>query len=341
MKKVVIFNHKGGVSKTTTTFNIGWKLALMGHRVLIVDADPQCNLTSLFLGNEFDEYFTNEQTRLNNIKDGVSNAFDGRPIVIKGIDCPNAHRNVNLYLLPGHMNLSEYDGALNFALTAANSLPSLRSLPGSFNDLIEKTCQKYNIDYAFIDLNPGLSPLNQVLFLTGDAFIIPINPDTFSMMALKSLSKILPNWVRWKRDNMALFKDSAYPLPDGTPKFIGVIPQRFNIRNGVPTNPYKVQIDNLLELIQNEVIEKFRQEDMLFSNTQYNSAGISMNKNLSEIKDFQGLAPKSQKYNVPIFELRDEELEATGAALEGMKNNREYFGDLYGDICNKITSLLS
>lgn len=50
VKKIVFFNHKGGVSKTTSTFNIGWKLAEMGHRVLLVDADPQCNLTSVFLG---------------------------------------------------------------------------------------------------------------------------------------------------------------------------------------------------------------------------------------------------------------------------------------------------
>ena len=57
VKKIVFFNHKGGVSKTTSTFNIGWKLAEMGHRVLLVDADPQCNLTSVFLGEKFDAYY--------------------------------------------------------------------------------------------------------------------------------------------------------------------------------------------------------------------------------------------------------------------------------------------
>ena len=50
MKKIVLFNHKGGVSKTTTTFNLGWKFAEKGRKVLLVDGDPQCNLTSLFLG---------------------------------------------------------------------------------------------------------------------------------------------------------------------------------------------------------------------------------------------------------------------------------------------------
>ena len=47
---ITFFNPKGGVSKTTTTSSLGWALAIQGKRVLIVDADPQCNLT----GTAFD-----------------------------------------------------------------------------------------------------------------------------------------------------------------------------------------------------------------------------------------------------------------------------------------------
>ena len=48
--QVALFNHKGGVSKTTTSFNLGWMLAEQGHRVVMVDADPQCNLSGLVMG---------------------------------------------------------------------------------------------------------------------------------------------------------------------------------------------------------------------------------------------------------------------------------------------------
>ena len=47
---ISLFNHKGGVSKTTTAFNLGWSLANEGKRVLLVDLDSQCNLTGLLLG---------------------------------------------------------------------------------------------------------------------------------------------------------------------------------------------------------------------------------------------------------------------------------------------------
>lgn len=342
MKKIVVFNHKGGVSKTTTTFHIGWKLADLGKRVLLVDGDPQCNLTSLFLGSEkFDSYYEDDITSRNNIKDGVAPAFSGQPVPIESFSCPVAQRNENLYLLPGHMNLSEYEGALNFALNATTALPSLKSLPGAFNKLIEEIADRHNIDYVLIDMNPALSSINQVLFLSANAFLIPINPDIFAMMALKSLSTILPNWVDWSNRTRPMFAEAAYILPDSPPRFIGVLSQRFNIRNGAPTTPYKDRISDINELVNSMLVPAFGEANMLFPIDKYEEAGLRDSKEIMQIKDFQGLAPKSQRCNVPVFSLRDDELLATGAALSGMQTNREHFNTEYTKVCEKIILLLS
>lgn len=91
------FNHKGGVSKTTTVYNVGWMLAEQGHRVLLVDADPQCNLSSLILGDDFDAYYLDDATRLQNIKDGVAPAF--KPAPIQPVICKCPARQPRVYLL--------------------------------------------------------------------------------------------------------------------------------------------------------------------------------------------------------------------------------------------------
>jgi cellulose biosynthesis protein BcsQ len=51
-KRIALFNHKGGVGKTTLTVNIAAALGSMGKRVLLVDADPQCNLTSYLVAED-------------------------------------------------------------------------------------------------------------------------------------------------------------------------------------------------------------------------------------------------------------------------------------------------
>lgn len=341
MKKIVLFNHKGGVSKTTSTFNIGWMIADLGYKVLLVDADPQCNLTSMFLREKFDMYYEEEGTASANIMKGVHNAFFGVPQPIEAFDCPCSDLNRNLYLLPGHMNLSEYDTQLNFAFTSPASIQSLQSLPGAFNDLIDKCADRIDADFVFIDLNPGLSTINQDLFLISDAFIIPTNPDTFSLMAIRSLSTILPKWVRWKNTNIDYFKTSAYPLPIGTPKFIGEIPQRFNIRNGVATSAYKHKIEELSDVIVNELFPKLSLVGMVFSSEAYKSAGIDSNGYiLREIKDFQGLSPKSLTAGVPVFKLTDEQLKTQGSALSAQKANVQEFYKIYECIANQIIKIL-
>ena len=94
MKKIAIFNHKGGVSKTTTAFNLGWRLSRMGKRVLLIDADSQCNLSLYALGNNaFDEFYSSGNK--NNIKDALEPAFKAKPKLIEAVECISIKRNEN------------------------------------------------------------------------------------------------------------------------------------------------------------------------------------------------------------------------------------------------------
>lgn len=335
-KKVVYFNHKGGVSKTTTTYNLGWMLAEQGKRILVVDADPQCNLTALILGDNFEPYYFEDATKNNNIKDGVKVAFEGKPQEIQAIECPVAERNPNLFLLPGHANLSEYDAALSFAQTSNNAIATLQNLPGAFNDLINKTAAKYDIDLVFIDLNPGLSAINQNLFVLSDYFIIPTNPDPFSIMAINTLVSVLPRWVDWVERMRPSFSEASYPLPETTPKLIGTLIQRFNVRKGKAAAPYRENIAEIKDAVLNNLVPALKLKNMLLDEDLYGEAGIANDFCLAEIPDFQGLLPKAHDVGVPVFAIKDAEIHETGPILEGMKTRRGVFYDLFKSVSDKI-----
>src|SRR5258705_11420314 len=116
-KIICLFNHKGGVSKTTTTFNLGWMLALKGKKVILADFDPQCNLTGMVMGFKgtddlADLYASGSPS---NVKDGLAPAFESQPRQIVGVECVEVSNNANLGLLPGHIGLAEYETTLGIA----------------------------------------------------------------------------------------------------------------------------------------------------------------------------------------------------------------------------------
>ena len=232
--QIALFNHKGGVSKTTTTFNLGWMLAHKGKKVIIVDCDPQCNLTGMALGfkgtDEFEEIYGAGGIR--NIRDGLAPAFESRPTAIAPVICDTIEGQPNLYLLPGHIGLAEYEVTLGIAQELSGSLVTLQNLPGSLRYLFDLTAVKYEADLVLIDMSPSLGAINQNLLMTSDFFIVPMAPDYFSVMATDSLASVLPKWAAWAKQarGLSILQKATYPFPSKTPKFLGTIVQKYRLR---------------------------------------------------------------------------------------------------------------
>jgi hypothetical protein len=96
---IAFFNHKGGVSKTTTTFNLGWALADAGKKVMIVDGDPQCNLTGTVLGfdgiDDFAAFYKKNPNA--NISDALSPVFSGAGTPLKPPALPRHRTKTSIY----------------------------------------------------------------------------------------------------------------------------------------------------------------------------------------------------------------------------------------------------
>jgi cellulose biosynthesis protein BcsQ len=329
-KTIALFNHKGGVSKTTTTYNLAWALTIKGKKVLLVDGDPQCNLSGLLLGDRFDEYYTSENTKNVNIKDAVKVAFDGRPQPIEAINCYQPETNDKLYLIPGHMDLSEYDPALSLSLYSNNTISTLQNLPGAFYRLINLCADRHDIDYVFIDMNPGLSAINQTFFISSDAFIVPTNPDPFSLMALKTITTTLPRWKKWSSTAKPIFADASYPLPDTEMKFIGEVIQRFNIRNGRPANPYQPKIEEIKQYVEGVLVPELRKSNMVYD------TDSAKGHCLAEIPEFGALLQKANDHNIPVIALTDEQIKEAGNVLQTMAKKRDTIYNIFDNMAQVI-----
>lgn len=193
------------------------------------------------------------------------------------------------------------------------------------------------IDYTIIDMNPSLSAINQALLVSSDYFIVPAAPDNFSAMAVKSLANTLPKWEQWAKKARIAFLDAFYPLPENTPKFIGTVVQRYNIRNGEPTRASQELIDTLNHLIATLFVPKIKKVGMTLKDEQYDFENYC----LTLLPDFQGLNPVYQKLGIPVYALTDEQIGQTGTVLKRYQSMREDFYDKFSNFAKKVIELTS
>ena len=339
--KVALFNHKGGVSKTTTAFHLGWMLATKGKTVILADADPQCNLTGLVLGDGedgFENWYELEGER--NVKAGLAPAFESLPRLIDPVDCYSVPARDGLFLLPGHIGLSEYEVTLGIAQELSASIQTLQNLPGAPSYLLDKTAEAYDADYVLIDMNPSLSSLNQNLLMTSQSFIVPTTPDYFSVMAIKSLANVLPKWSAWSRraGSLCILRDAVYPFPGDSPKFLGTIVQNYRPRGGSPARGFQIWIDRINEAVSEQLVPQLSSSGMMLSTDAYEETGKHQYC-LVTIPDFNTLVAKSQAYQTPVFELDEDQIGLTGPILATTLESRERFRGLFSDLADEVIAL--
>jgi len=344
-KKITLFNHKGGVSKTTTTFNLGWKLAELGNKVLLVDADPQCNLSGLILGysgdNEFEKFYLENPDR--NIKKALKPAYESMPRLIEPIEPIAVSNRSNLFLIPGHINLSEYEITLGIAQELSRSIQALKNVPGAFAYFIDKEIEAHDFDYVLIDMNPSLGALNQNILMTSDYFLVPTSPDYFSKMAIDSLATVFPRWVSWsnRAQTMEELEVAAYPFPKGYPKFLGTIVQKYRPRKGGASEGFQLWIDRINKAVKNSLTPKLSTIGMMLDSEKYKAISDTFEEHfcLTQIPDFNTLIATSQEHRTPVFALQDDMFGHAGAVLKQDQAKRAEFNNIFETLAQNIITL--
>lgn len=154
MKKIAVTNQKGGVGKTTISFNLAKGLSAEGYRVLSIDNDPQGNLTCSFLENP-----------VRDLRSNVLDWYEGKNVTPQMI-------SENLYLIGSEISL---------ARVAEKSFDVVFGL----KEGLERLEGEY--DFVIIDCLPSFGHMHLAALIAADYALIPVKPSPYGLHGIRDL----------------------------------------------------------------------------------------------------------------------------------------------------------
>lgn len=332
LKIITLYNHKGGVSKTTTTFNIATYLANSGKKVLMVDADPQCNLTEIALARTIQSLDAAAAKSANHkvselpgtsILDALNQRIKGDAAFIDIDKIKTVEVHENLHLIRGAVDLSSIEDDLAEAHVQRMSMrTNLMRTYVAIGDFLVRLAKKEKFDYIFIDVGPSSGALTRAFFLVCDGFFIPVAPDRFNVQAIGTLSHILQRWMKEHQQVIPQYESLDMPIRAGKPAFLGAVVQAFKKYAGEAKPGFKlwmqrlpVEIDEKLKPIYfNDPVS----EPLYLPTQKVKSAKNSISV---EIPDFNQLAPLMQEVGKAVFNIDQADTALITKSLKPWKGN--------------------
>lgn len=327
-KSICFFNNKGGVGKTTLVANLAAELAInSAKRILVVDADPQCNLTQYLLSDsDFDSTYSAE-TPVKTIYDVIQPLSMGKGYSSKLPIRTVEKFNVDLIAGDPRLALKEDWLAQDWRDAKAGGTRGLRTT-FIFAELISRASQSY--DYIFFDMGPSLGAINRSILLSADYFIVPMSIDIFSMWAVKNIGQALHIWRKELEHGIKMAED-----PDEVGEwskgprdlcFLGYVTQQHKEKSegGKPrvVEAYNAIRDQLPSAVGSHLGALFPSKNF--------------DPHLGDIKHLASLAPKSQTLHTPMITVT-----LKGSYTTTRKQAREIYSQLSKRFAENLVKLES
>ncbi len=326
MKKIIFFNNKGGVGKTTLVYHFTYMLAELGHKCLAVDLDPQANLSSMFLSDDELERIYQQETDRETIVSGIKPLDRGigdiAPVKIHQI-------NSNIGLLAGDLDLSLFEDKLsaNWSKCIDGDEAAFR-IVSSFSRIIENEAHTFGANYCIIDVGPNFGALNRATLIAADYVVVPMAADLFSLQGLRNLGERLKIWKTEWTDRSARNRARDISLPQGDIKPLGYVVMQHGIKESRPVQSYLKWANRIPSVFLEYVLGE----------SGSTSRRVEEDSNcLSLLKHYHSLIPMAMEVRKPIFLLKPAD-GAIGAHYQAVQRAYQDFKMLSQKILEKINN---
>ena len=324
-KIVTVFNNKGGVGKTTLTYHLAHALAEIGKKVLLIDLDPQCNLTIIAVEMEGiekiwtdedpfiddfaarraalgEEEFSRVNSKTRSIHYLLKPTEDGTAELDQLPPAKKLSKNVDL--IPGRLTLHLYEAKVGERWSgiyqgdplAIRTATRVRALAHAY-------AEKNGYDLVIFDTSPSLGALNRHLLSLADGLLIPCAPDLFSVYGIRNIGDALRTWRKQFESIFHFISDEKRAnFPQSFVKFMG-----YTLYNAKLYSKFDSELNlakahsNYAEQIP-ETIRKAIDPNNMISFPDVADGSIGANAIIHSHNTFPSM---SQKYHMPMWKLPD------------------------------------
>jgi len=322
---VTVFNNKGGVGKTTLTYHLAHALGEMGTKVLLVDLDPQCNLTIVSMEMEkIHEIWAREDPF---IEDFAASRVDvGEEAFLCVVSSPrsihfllkptedgtaeldelpptiNLAQNVDL--VPGRLTLHLYEAKVGERWSGIYQGDPLAIRTATrVRAIAHEYAARNGYELVIFDTSPSLGALNRHLLSLADGFLIPCSPDLFSVYGIRNIGDALRTWRKQFESIFHFISDQKRAnFPRSFVKFMG-----YTLYNAKRYSRYENEL-NLAKAHQNyavqipSTIRSAIDNDNMIALSTVADRSIGDNAIIHSHNTFPSM---SQKYHMPMWKLPD------------------------------------
>jgi cellulose biosynthesis protein BcsQ len=313
VKTVGFFNNKGGVGKTTLVYHVAAMIADRGENVLVVDLDPQANLTSMFLPEDRLE-------SLWPVSEHPGTIFGALRPIIRGIgDVLTPHIEPiapRLGLVVGDLALSTFEDKLSDAWPRChNRDESAFRTMSAFYRAVRQAAAKFEATWVLVDIGPNLGAINRAALIASEYVVIPLGPDLFSLQGLQNLGPSLRSWRSSWAELIPKSPDPSLELPLGRIEPLGYVVMQHGMRENRPPTAYQRWIDRFPLSYRESVLGEVVSEAPSAAADPYC---------LAMLKHYRSLMPMAMEARKPVFFLKPAD-GAIGAHVEAARKAYDDF----------------